>query len=205
MFGRFKFRGNRPYIRLDKELAEVDKTAADQAFKKYKKKILDEFLISNGFIKYKINAYVRKNSIDVLEYINLQKEKYGSKTFTVNYAIMPLYVPHDYIQIGLGGRLGELICDKDIWWDYACDDIAQVSFRNVLEAIDRFLFPWFAKYSDENYLLKKLTEDTKKSKRIGIASSYKNEAWICALEKCDGRSEMIAENIRRLKLPKGAW
>ena len=46
MFGRFEFRGNRLYIRLDKELAEIDKTAADQAFNKYKKMILDAMSFS---------------------------------------------------------------------------------------------------------------------------------------------------------------
>ena len=172
MFGRFEFRGNRLYIRLDKELAEIDKTAADQAFNKYKKMILDEFLISNCFIKYKTNAYVRKNAIDVLEYINLQKEKYGSKTFTVNYAIMPLYVPHDYIQIGLGGRLGELICDKYIWWDHACDDVAQVSFQNVLEAIDRFLLPWFAKYSDRQECFWKLKKEQIRNLIINMGMAF---------------------------------
>ncbi len=35
----------------------------------------------NDFYRYKTNAYVRLNNIGLLEYIDLQKERYGSKTF----------------------------------------------------------------------------------------------------------------------------
>ncbi len=201
MVEKFNVVGNRPHIRTEKELAIIDKDKADAAFKKNKKIILEKYLITNGFVKYKTNSYVRKNKIDVLEYIDLQKERYGSKTFTVNCSIMPLYVPHDYLIIGFGARLGELICDKDIWWDYANDDIAQASFQNVLDAIDRFVLPWFDKYSDEKSLMEKLLEDKKKSERTGIGISYKNKEWIDALKKCDNRNDIISENILKLKLP----
>lgn len=202
MSENFKLQGNRTHLRTEKELEDIDKAVSDEAFKKYKSIILDEYLSSQGFIKYKTNAYVRQNKIDVLEYIGLQKERYGSKTFTVNYAIMPLYVLHNYLVLGFGGRLGELICDKDIWWDYADKNVAQVSFRNVAEAIDGFVLPWFDKYSNEKYLMEKLLEDKKNSKRTGLGIAYKNEEWINAIVKCDNKGEIIAENIKRLKLPK---
>lgn len=202
MVEEFNVAGNRPHIRTENEMAIIDKDKADAAFKENKKIILEKYLISNGFVKYKTNSYVRKNKIDVLEYIDLQKERYGSKTFTVNYSIMPLYVPHDYLTIGFGARLGELICGKDIWWDYANDDIAQVSFQNVLDAIDRFLLPWFEKYSDEKILMEKLLEDKKKREQIRVDIPYKNNEWIFALKKCDNRNDIISENINKLKLPK---
>ena len=202
IFCKFKLKGNRTHIRSEKEMLLVDKQVADEAFKKYKKDILDSYLISKGFIKYKSNSYVRKNKIDVLEYVDLQKERYGSKTFTVNYAIMPLYVPHDYLVTGFGSRLGKLICDKDIWWDYANDSIAQVSFQNVADAMERFVVPWFDKYASEDALMKKLMEDKKKREQTGLGIPYKNEEWFNALEERGNRTEIILENIEKLKLPK---
>ncbi len=202
MFVKFKFKGNRAHIRTEKELENVNKTEAEEAFKKYKQIILDKYLISKGFIKYKTNGYVRRNEIDVLEYIDLQKERYGSKTFTVNYAIMPLYVPHDYLVLGFGDRLGTLICNKDIWWDYANEAIAQVSFQNVADAIERFVMPWFDKYATEDALMKKLMEDKKKREQTGLGIPYKNEEWISSLKEDKARANIIWENIDRLKLPK---
>lgn len=201
IFRKFKIKGNRPHIRSEKEMLSVDKQVADEAFKKYKKDIVDSYLLSKGFIKYKSNSYVRKNEISVLEYVDLQKERYGSKTFTVNYAIMPLYVPHEYIVTGFGGRIGMLICDKDIWWDYANDSIAQVSFQNVADAIEQFLIPWFNAYANEEELLKKLLEDKEKSEQTGRGIPYKNAEWICAIKE-GAETNVITDNVQKLKLPK---
>ena len=201
MFRKFEIKGNRAHIRVYEELTEIDKLAADEAFKKYKKMILDEYLVSKGFIKYKTNGYVRKNKIDILEYIDLQKERHGSKTFTVNYALMPLYVPHDYMVIGFGDRIGIAISNRDIWWDYANESIAKISFQNVVEAIDKFVLPWFEKYSNEKKLIKKLLEDKKKKERKGLGVTYKNKEWLESLERCEDRSSIISGNIEKLKLP----
>jgi len=57
------------------EICSIDKNEADSAFKLYKKQYIDTLLKSRRFQKYKTNAYVRRNQIDVLEYIDLQKEK----------------------------------------------------------------------------------------------------------------------------------
>jgi len=149
MFNKFKLRGNvSGAIRSDEEMQSIDKEVADNLFKNQKKK-LDIFLQQNGFLKYKTNSYIRRNNANVLEYIDLQKEKYGSKTFTVNYALIALYVPHSFLSFDLGDRLGNLICDRDVWWDYSNAEIAEVSFQNVIDAIDVFLLPWF-KYNFPN-------------------------------------------------------
>lgn len=201
MYNQFKICGNRPHIRTDEEMLAVNKAAADKAFKKHKE-VLDEYLKSKGFLKYKTNAFVRKNDIDLLEYIDLQKERYGSKTFTVNYAIMPLYVPHDYIETGFGGRLGELINGRDIWWDYAVEEAAKISFQNVSGAIEIFLLPWFEKYSDEQHLRKELQKYKKNSRHIRIGIPYKEE-WLNAIDNRADRRAIIDSNIQKLKLPKG--
>lgn len=80
-------------------MKSIDKVEADKAFKLYKKEYIDTLLKSKGFIKYSTNAYVRRNQVDVLEFIELQKETHGSKTFTVNYAMTPLYVPHNLFNL----------------------------------------------------------------------------------------------------------
>lgn len=90
---KFKLRGNRSFLRMDYEISSIDMNEADSAFKLYKKKFIDSLLKSKGFLKYKTNAYVRRNQVDVLEYIDLQKEKNGSRTFTVNYGLTALYIP----------------------------------------------------------------------------------------------------------------
>lgn len=156
---KFVFNGAANHaIRLDEELKNIDKIAADKAFKVQKKR-LDAFMQANGFVKYKGTAYVRKNAIDVLEYVNLQKEAYGSKTFTVNYALIPLYVPRDFLSLDLGGRLAMLIIDRDIWWDFANENAAEISFSNVMEAISEYLFPWFQYNSNKANLVKSLLEE----------------------------------------------
>ena len=154
MFNKFKLRGNvSGAIRSDDEMASVNKDAADKSFKNQKKK-LDLFLQQKGFVKYKTNSYARRNNLNVLEYINLQKERYGSKTFTVNYALIPLYVPHSFFSYDLGDRLGKLICNRDVWWDYSTAEMAEVSFQNVMDAIDKFLLPWFDERNNKEFIFK---------------------------------------------------
>lgn len=191
----FKLIGSGRTLRSDEEMLLIDKEAADNAFKKYKKEILDLFLIQCGFLKYKTNAYVRLNKIGLLEYIDIQKERYGSKTFCINFAIMPLYCPLDYIVIGLGDRLGKYITGKDFWWDYADDDAAKKSFQNVEDAIKYYLLPWFESFSDENNYKQKLLDDS------GKFNGYPNRIWLDALNNTN-KELIIQENINRLKLPK---
>ena len=111
----FRLVGDRSLTRSVDEMLIVDKKEADAAFKKYQKEIIEPFMKEQGFRKYKTNAYVRKSKIDLLEYVNFQKERDGCKTFTVNLALMPLYAQHDFIVFNFRKRLGELICQRDIW------------------------------------------------------------------------------------------
>lgn len=192
----FKLIGNGQTIRSDEEMLLVDKEVADNAFKKYKKDILDLFLAQNGFLKWKTNAYVRLNDIGLLEYIDLQKERYGSKTFCVNFAIMPLYCPTYYMEIGLGNRLGMYILGKDFWWDYANEECAKASFQNVADAIKIYLLPWFEQYNNEKNYKKRLSKD-----KLKKFITYSNQIWLEALDS-PNKEEVIQENIRNLKLPK---
>ena len=194
---KFELRGNRFFLRTDDEMQSIDKDEADYAFKLYKKHCLDTLLKTKGFLKYKTNAYVRRNEVDVLEYIDLQKEKNGSRTFTVNYGLTALYVPHEFLNWDINERIGILICDKDIWWDFANDAIAKVSFENVAKAIDKFVIPWFDARSNDDSIKKMLLDDREK---IGW-SSFK-QAWLEVIDDRINLSETIEENIKLFGLPK---
>ena len=194
---KFELRGNRSFLRMDYERQSIDKDEADHAFKLYKKQYLDTLLKSRGFLKYKTNAYVRRNQIDVLEYIDLQKEKNGSRTFTVNYGLTALYIPHGFINWDINERIGILICNKDIWWDFSNDTIAKVSFENVAKAIEEFVIPWFDAHSNDDSIKKMLLDEREK-----YGWSIYKQAWLEAIDhRCD-LSETIEENIKLFGLPK---
>lgn len=196
MKNAFKLIGNGEIFRSDEEMLLVDKETADNAFKRYKKDILDSTLAQYGFLKWKTNAYVRLNDIGLLEYINLQKERYGSKTFCVNFAIMPLYCPADYMLMGLGDRLGNYISGKDFWWDYANEICAKESFQNVADAIEIYLLPWFEQFNKEKKYKKRLKKD-----KLKKFTGYPNQTWLEALDS-PNKELAIQENICKLKLPK---
>ena len=195
---QFELRGNRSFLRTDDEIQSIDKDEADHAFKLYKKQYLDTLLKSKGFLKYKTNAYVRRNQVDVLEYIDLQKEKNGSRTFTVNYGLTALYIPHGFINWDINERIGILICNKDIWWDFANDTIAKVSFENVAKAIEEFVIPWFDARSNDDSINKMLLD---KSEDDGWNRSSK-QAWLDVIDHRCNLSETIEENIELFGLPK---
>ncbi len=190
----FCFVGNRQHIRTEEELLLVNKEEADLAFKQYKKDLIDSLLLSNGFYKYKTNSYVRLNSIGLLEYIDLQKERYGSKTFCVNFAVMPLYCENKYVVMSLGYRLGTYISGKDVWWDYASESIAKNSFLNVSTAIEQYIFPWFEQVSTEDGYRSMLLKTTHNKKLA--------KDWIDAMENIQDKQTLIRQNIVELKLPK---
>ena len=189
---KFKLKGNRSLLRTDSEMMLVNRNEADNAFKLYKKQYIDTLLKSKGFLKYKSNAYVRRNQVDVLEYIDLQKEIHGSRTFTVNYALTALYIPHEFFDWDYCERMGELICKKDVWWDFANDKIAKTSFENVARAIEVFVIPWFDSHSN-NDAIKKMLSD---GKVRGL-----KQAWLEAIDSHHS-PEIIEENVRIFGLPK---
>ena len=191
----FKLKGVRSFLRMDNEICLLDKAEADSAFKSCKKQYLDSFLKSKGFSKYKTNGYVRRNQADVLECIELQKEKNGSRTFTVNYALTPLYVHFDFPHFCFSDRIGMLICEEDVWWDYADNVIANISFENVANAIEKFVLPWFEAHSNDDSIRKMLLSIQ------GPFSVYK-QAWLESLENPGDRSGAVKDNMKLFGLPK---
>ncbi len=189
----FCFIGSRNPIRTEEEMSLINKEEAELFYKQYKKEIIDSLLLNHGFCKYKTNAYVRLNSIGLLEYIDLQKERYGSKTFCVNFAAMPLYCERKYIVISFGHRLGTYISGKDVWWDYASENVAKDSFLNVSTAIEKFVLPWFEHIS---------TEDGYRAELSSIHNEKLAKEWLDALENMKDKEALIQQSIMVLKLPK---
>lgn len=187
----FCFVGNRPMSRTLEEMQLVNKKEADLAFLQYKKEIIDTLLFDNGFLKYKTRAYVRINRIGLLEYIDLQKERYGSKTFCVNFSVIPLYCDCKCINSSIDYRLGMYISGKDVWWDYGSEVIAKGSMKNVSIAIEAFVLPWFEKVS---------TVEGYKAELLKICSAERAEKWIDAMENI-GNEELIQQSIEKLELP----
>ena len=193
---KFKLKGTRKYFRSDLEMQRLDREAADEAYKE-KKKILDDYMISKGFFKHKTNTYIRLNKINVLESVNLQKERYGSRTFTVNILLMPMYLPQDSVPFG-GERISYFIGSPDVWWDFGDCKAAETSFRNIVEAVDRFVMPWFEKTSDPE-CLKNMVQEHK------VPGQFTNNDYIKWNEIFDSYMELdnvVAENVERMKLPK---
>ena len=192
--GEFELKGVRSFLRTDDEMSLINKDEADSAFKSCRKQYLDSLFKSKGFSKYKTNGYVRRNQVDVLELIELQKEKNGSRTFTVNYALTPLYIHFDFPLFCFSDRIGMLICEEDVWWDYADNGIASVSFENVADAIEEFVLPWFEAHSNEDTIRMLLS----KQRPLSIFK----QAWLESLENPGDRSGAIKENIKLFGLPK---
>lgn len=197
----FKLEGNvLNATRSDNEMKLIDINKADKAFKCHKH-ILDQFMIERGFHVYSDYSYIRKNNVDVVEYVDLQPDTYGSKTFTVNYLLMPLYVKHSFISFDLGGRLGYLINDKDVWWDYSNERKAETSFKNVSKAIDDILLPWFDEHASDTALKEALLHEKRKRESLGGNLSKNQVAWIDAIDHRNDYVDVIIQNVEELKLP----
>ncbi len=191
---KFIFAGNRPHLRMDDEMARIDRKGADLAFKKYKKQIMDGLLLKQGFSRWKSSAYVRRNRIGLLEYLDLQKERYGSKTFCVNFAAMPLYCGYSWPVMSMGDRLGVFISGKDVWWDYCDEKAAEQSFENAAAAVEQFVLPWFQEISSEKGYRKMLAEFAESLPELAAE-------WLDALELKE-KEPLIQSGIQQLKLPK---
>lgn len=150
---KFELYGTGEPFRGDAEMKHIDTDAAEKALKLCVKELMTPAMKSFGFVKWKPASYVRVNRIGLLEYIDVQKEHYGSRTFTVNVAIMPLYAPESNMCIGFGERVGQYVNGKEFWWDYKDEVTAGKSFENVIEAIQRFVLPWFEKVCEGEYYL----------------------------------------------------
>ena len=199
---KFELKGYLSTTRTVNEWKSINRNEANCSFKLYKKQYIDPFLKSNGFYKYKTNAYIRRNKVDILEFIEFQKERYGYSTFTVNYALVPLYIHYDFPNFNARERIGILICDKDIWWDYANEKIAKISFENVAKAIKMFVIPWFKSHSNDEAIKNMLLAEQDKRRKIGWNLSLDQQVWLEMIDHHNDCSKTIEENVKLFGLPK---
>lgn len=73
----------------------------------------------------------------------MQKEASGSKTFTVNISLRPLYIPHKYIILQPGSRIGDFIDGNDKWWSFKEEFEAEESFKEVSQILNEKVLPMF--------------------------------------------------------------
>ncbi len=182
--------------RTETERETLDKAGADAAFRKGQRELYETVLRPEGFLRWRGAAFVRRSPEDWLEVIELQKERYGARTFTVNCIVAPIFLPGAEPDMTFAERLGVLAVGRDVWWDFA-PAAAEESFRNVGEAIRRFALPWFEGLRGNGLRRALLPERD----RLWA------ERWLAALD-ARGRDipaerETVRENCRRLKLPKG--
>lgn len=142
----------------DLQMSKLDTKAADKAFRTCKRTILDPYMKSHGFYKYKTAGYVRLNPIGLVEFISTLRMPHGCKTCTMDIALIPLYVPMDFLIIGFGDRIGWFMGTGDFWWDFQTPAIAAESFENMVDAVDTFVLPWFQRYENENTFLQDMKE-----------------------------------------------
>lgn len=184
--------------RTEAELAALDRAGADAAFRAGQRGLYEEVLRPAGFLRWKGGAFVRRSPEDWLEVIELQKERHGSKTFTVNCMAVLLFLPGAEPDMTFAERLGILAVGRDVWWDFA-PAAAEGSFRNVGEALRRFGLPWF----------ERLRGDGARKALLREGDRPWAKAWLAALDARGSdpaaERENIRENCQRLRLPKSLW
>ncbi len=184
------------YFRSEEDMEKIDVHEADSAYKEMSQTILAEELKKVGFIKYKSTSFVRVSSINNLEIINLQKESHGSRTFTVNIAIMPLYVYSEYLIFTFGSRLSYFIESKiDCWWDFQNRDIAEKSFSEVTGFIMEKVIPWFDSFDSFDKMLAFVLKES----YCNYHSSRRRYEYACFVAMAMGDFEKLTKYYNKLK------
>lgn len=181
--------------RTEAERETLDKAGADAAFRKGQRELYETVLRPEGFLRWRGAAFVRRSPEDWLEVIELQKERYGTRTFTVNCIVAPIFLPGAEPDMSFAERLGILAVGRDVWWDFA-PDAAEGSFQNVGEAIRRFGLPWFQSQRGGGYRETLHREGDRPWAKRWLAAMDARGKDILA------ERETIRENCRRLRLPK---
>ncbi|MBC8061307.1 MAG: hypothetical protein H7Y18_11650 [Clostridiaceae bacterium] len=72
---------------------------ADSGYRKLFTQYIAKPLNKANFKRYKSSNIARIVDDSILQVLNFQKEAYDCKTFTVNVAIRPLYVPKEVLSL----------------------------------------------------------------------------------------------------------
>jgi len=130
----------------------IDK-AADSCFNRaFTKYIVKEFT-QYGFKRYKSRNIARIVNGSILQFINFQKEAHGDKSFTVNIAFRPLYIPHDFLILEPGSRIAKFNNQTDKWW-YFTEIYVEDSFKEVSQLLKDKVLYMFNTLSTTDELIK---------------------------------------------------
>ncbi|WNF22686.1 DUF4304 domain-containing protein [Mesobacillus jeotgali] len=132
----------------------------DSYFKKSLTKWIVKPLREYDFFRYKTAFVGRVTNDSIFQFINLQKDAYGGKTFTVNVGVRPLFIPHDYLSLQPGQRIGYFKYGADKWWSFKTEDRADHSFIEVNHIINDYVLEWFEQTSETNGLINLYTDST---------------------------------------------
>lgn len=180
-------------IKTDEEMEGVDPQVADAAYKEMFRSILVEELKKEGFLRYKTVSLVRLSPLHNLEVISLQKEAYGSKTFTVNVAVLPLYAKYSYLVYLFGERIGYFEYGWDYWWDFQNREIARSSFQEVTNLIRKRVLPWF----DSLNTYKKMLRLAKRRNRYNNLDRDLRYQYACYIAIAMGNEKLAKRYYRK--------
>lgn len=161
------------YLRMTEEMANIDTKEADAAFSRCFRSYLRDPLKRRGFFPCGTVQLSRVNHLHLLEVVRLHKEGYGSKTFTADVGILPLYVPYPnfYPMYAFGDRLGCCAYGHDFWWDFHCQSVAEKSFQDVYTILYETVLPWFESISTYDIVAEHLKKHHQVSNR-NLAFTY---------------------------------
>lgn len=98
----------------------------------------------------------------IFQFLNFQKEAHGDKTFTVNMAVRPLFIPKKHLTLKPGNRIGDFVYSIDKWWDFRSEQIADESFAEVQQIILDHILHWFDKVRNTNGLIELFVDPNNK-------------------------------------------
>lgn len=95
----------------------------------------------HGF-RRKTSRIIARIQDDILQFVDLQLEAYGSKGFCVNYASLSLFCPRDYLILQPGARLKRENC-AEAWLPAKSHDEADASMAIVVNMARTQAVPFF--------------------------------------------------------------
>lgn len=129
-------------------------TNSNSLFRKSMTKWVANPLKEYGFKRYKTTNIARISKDSIIQILNFQKEAFGGKTFTVNVAVRPLFVPSEDLSLEPGNRIGYFKYSYDKWWDFNEEVTSNNSFEEINEIIFSAVISWFDKVNDIKGLIK---------------------------------------------------
>lgn len=78
----------------------------------------------------------------ILQFANVQAAAFGPPRFCVNYAVLPLFRPHDFVSLSLGDRLRDAR-GEDAWWPADAPGVAATSMQVAARLLLQQAGPWF--------------------------------------------------------------